>query len=127
MLWIAAQELWYNLYMKETVDDVTDFVEGGLKGFVRFVREQGVVGLAIGFILGGAVSALVKSLVDSIINPLIGMALGNVEALSAYMIGPVALGSFLTALIDFIIIAAVVYWGFKGLGLNKLDAEKEKK
>lgn len=93
-------------------------------GFIQFIREQGVVGLAIGFILGGAVSALVKSLVENVINPLIGLAVGNVDVLSSYMIGPVGFGAFLTALINFIIIAAVVYWGFKGLGLDKLDTKK---
>ena len=40
-----------------------------MKGFLEFVREQGVVGLATGFILGGAVSKVVTSLVTDIINP----------------------------------------------------------
>lgn len=96
-------------------------------GFIQFIREQGVVGLAIGFILGGAVSALVKSLVGDVINPLIGLGFSKIELLSSYMVGPVGLGAFLTALIDFIIIAGVVYWGFKGLKLDKLDVKKEKK
>jgi len=39
-------------------------------GFIDFVREQGVVGLAVGFILGGAVSKVVSSLVKDIINSL---------------------------------------------------------
>lgn len=96
-----------------------------MKGFVQFIREQGVVGLAIGFILGGAVSALVKSLVENIINPLIGLAIGNVESLASYTVGPVSLGAFIAALINFIVIAAVVYWGFRGLRLDKLDKKKE--
>jgi large conductance mechanosensitive channel len=54
-------------------------VKGQFSGFIDFIREQGVVGLAIGFILGGAVSKTVSSLVDNVINPLIGIALGKVN------------------------------------------------
>lgn len=98
-----------------------------MSGFITFIREQGVIGLAIGFILGGAVGKVVASLVDDIINPIIGQLLGNSEGLASMMIGPVGLGAFVTVLIDLLIVAAVVYWGFKGLGLDKLDAKKEKK
>ena len=40
-----------------------------MRGFLNFIREQGVVGLAIGFILGGAISKLVAALVNDLINP----------------------------------------------------------
>lgn len=99
-------------------------VKGSATGFLTFIREQGVVGLAIGFILGGAVSSLVKSLVQDIVNPLIGAFIGNVDTLGSVMLGPVALGSFLVAAIDFLILAAVIYWGFKALGLDKMDLKK---
>jgi len=92
--------------------------------FVTFIREQGVMGLAIGFILGGSVSAVVSSFVRDIINPAIGLLFGSVKGLSAFSLGPVMLGSFLSVLIDFLIIAAVVYFVFKGLRLDKLDAKK---
>ena len=42
-----------------------------MKGFIAFIREQGVVGLAVGFILGGAIAKMVTSLVNDMINPLI--------------------------------------------------------
>lgn len=96
-----------------------------MKDFLRFVREQGVVGLAVGFILGGAVSKVVSSLVEDIINPILGAVLGSTEGLAQMMIGPVALGSFISVLIDFIIVAAVVFFIFKKLGLDKIDAKKE--
>ena len=96
-----------------------------MKDFINFIREQGVVGLAIGFVLGGAVSKLVASFVEDIINPVIGLALGAVGALDSavFKIGPVEIlwGSFASTLIDFVIIALVVYYGFKVLGLAKLD------
>ncbi len=96
-------------------------VSGGLSGFMSFIREQGVVGLAIGFILGGAVSGVVKSLVEDIINPLIGMVFGSVDGISGWALGPVAIGNFVSILINFLIVAAVVYFIFKGLGFDKLD------
>ena len=99
-----------------------------MKDFINFIREQGVVGLAIGFVLGGAVSKLVASLVEDIINPVIGVALGAVGALDSavFKIGSVEIlwGSFASTLIDFAIIALVVYYGFKVLGLTKLDKKK---
>lgn len=99
-----------------------------MKGFINFIREQGVVGLAVGFILGGAVSKLVASLVGDIINPILGILLGVVGGLesAALKIGSarVMWGHFIGALIDFLVIALVVYYGFKGLHLEKLDKKK---
>ncbi|MGB0757538.1 MAG: MscL family protein [Patescibacteria group bacterium] len=96
-----------------------------MSNFITFLREQGVVGLAIGFILGGAVSKLVASLVDDIIQPIIGMLFGSQDGLAEMMVGPVMLGSFVTILIDFVIIAAVVYFIFKKFGFDNLDIKKE--
>jgi large conductance mechanosensitive channel len=99
-----------------------------MKGFLNFIREQGVVGLAVGFILGGAVSKVVASLVTDIINPLLSVVLGSTKGLqtAGLMLGSVELtyGKFLAVLIDFIVIATVVYFGVKGLGLDKLDKKK---
>ncbi len=99
-----------------------------MKGFLNFIREQGIVGLAVGFILGGAVSKTVSSLVDNVINPLIGLFLGKVNlADKALLIGEASLkwGAFLTTVIDFLVVALVVYFGVKALGLDKLDKKKE--
>jgi len=91
-----------------------------MKDFITFIREQGVVGLAVGFILGGAVSKVVASLVGDIINPIIGWIFGSTAGLSGLMFGPVSLGAFISVLIDFIIVAAVVYFIFKKLGLEEM-------
>lgn len=99
-----------------------------MKGFIDFIRSQGVVGLAVGFILGGAVSELVKSLVTDIINPLVSVFLGSAQDLkgSVLEIGPIAIawGNFLNVFINFLVIAAVVYFGVKWL---KLDEKLDKK
>lgn len=100
-----------------------------MQGFLNFIREQGVVGLAVGFILGGAVSKLVTSLVTNIVNPILGIALGAIDGLetASFSIAgaQILYGSFFEALIDFIVIALVVYYGVKGLGLDNLDKKKE--
>lgn len=100
-----------------------------MKDFIQFIREQGVMGLAIGFILGGAVSDVVKSFINDIVNPVIGVFLGSVDGLKEahfLLLGaPILWGSFVSILINFVIISAVVYYGFKGLGLDKLDKKKD--
>ncbi len=105
----------------------TNIVKGKMGGFMDFIREQGVVGLAVGFILGGAVSKTVSSLVDNIINPLVGALMGKVAlADKAITMGEISLkwGSFISTVVDFLIVAAVVYFGVKSLGLDKLDKKK---
>lgn len=100
-----------------------------MKGFIEFIRKQGVVGLAVGFMLGGAVSKFVSSFVVDIINPLLSAVLGGTENLQAkaFHIGSIAIkwGDFISNLIDFLIIAFVVYFGVKMLRLDKLDLKKE--
>ena len=99
-----------------------------MKGFLEFVKEQGVAGLAVGFILGGAVAKLVTSLITDIISPLLGIILGVAKGLdAAYLqLGPakIMFGHFLSSLIDFIVIALVVYFGVKLLRLEKQDKKK---
>lgn len=96
-----------------------------MKGFIEFIRKQGVVGLAVGFILGGAVSKLVSAIVADIINPVLGLALGAVGNLkeASFQLGPAKIlwGDLASTAIDFLVIASVVYFGVKGLGLDRLD------
>lgn len=99
-----------------------------MKGFIEFVRDQGVVGLAVGFILGGAVSKVVTALVEDIVNPIVGIALGSAEGLAdaSFGVGEIQImyGHLISVVIDFLIIAVVVYFGVKLLKLDKLDKKK---
>jgi large conductance mechanosensitive channel len=101
-----------------------------MKGFIEFIRTRGVIGLAIGFLLGGAVSKLVSSLVNDIVNPIVGLFLGPAKNFTDLTIplgsSPILIGQFMSNLLDFIIIAAIVYFIFKGLGLEKLDKKAKK-
>jgi len=102
-----------------------------MKGFTDFIRKQGVIGLAVGFILGGAVSKVVASIVADIINPLIGLILGAAGGLQHIVIkigtAELLIGNFIATFIDFIVIALVVYYGVKLLKLDKLDKKEDKK
>ena len=100
-----------------------------MKGFIEFIRTQGVVGLAVGFIFGRAISDLVASLVNDLINPIVGIALGrfgDLTLLSAHVLSAnITYGKFISVVINFVIIAFVVYFGITKLGLNKLDKPKQ--
>lgn len=102
-----------------------------LTGFLDFIREQGVVGLAVGFILGGAVSKVVTALVTDIVNPLVGLLIGSAEGLKDAKLdlgsAVIMWGDFVSVMIDFAIVAAVVYFAVKLLRLEKLDKKKDAK
>ncbi len=99
-----------------------------LGGFMDFIREAGVVGLAVAFILGGAISKVVTALVTDLINPILGLILGAAGNLkeASLMIGPAKFmwGDFVNTVIDFLVVAGVVYFGVKKLGLDKLDKKR---
>jgi len=98
---------------------------------INVIREQGVVGLAVGFILGFASKGVIDSLVNNIINPLVGVLYGGGGALAekywclkeigSSCTNKLGYGAFLNQLINFIVIAAVVYFVVKRLKLDKLD------
>ncbi len=106
-----------------------------VKGFVDFIRTQGVVGLAVGLVLGGAVSVLVKSLIDNVVMPPLGLLLGSAEGIKglAVTMGTTAAGKpavlnygiFLNDFINFMIIALVVYLIVHLLKLDRLDKKKD--
>jgi len=110
------------------LDGDTKHMKKELNDFTNFVKEQGVIGLAVAFILGSAVAKIISSLVNDILNPLIGLLLGGVGQLSErfVMVGKakVLWGGFVGNIVDFIVIAAVVYYGVKLLGLEKKTPKK---
>ncbi|MBN2095617.1 MAG: MscL family protein [Candidatus Aenigmarchaeota archaeon] len=83
-----------------------------VKEFKDFLKEYKVVGLAVAFIMGVAVTALVKSLVDNVIMPVVTFFIpGGAWKTATFALGPVIIGwgPFLAELINFVIIAAVVF------------------
>lgn len=85
---------------------------GIIEEFKEFLAEYKVVGLAVAFIMGAAVTTLVQSLVNNIIMPIVAVVIpGGDWATATLALGPVVIGwgAFLAALLNFIIIALVVF------------------
>lgn len=101
-----------------------------LEEFKAFAMRGNVMDLAVGVIIGGAFSAITNSLINDIINPILGMIAGDntalVESLQFSLPGggQLMLGSFLNAILNFIVMAFVVFCMVKAL--NKLSRKKEK-
>jgi len=93
-------------------------------GFIMFVRERGVMGLAIGFVLGSSVQKVVTAFVTDIVNPFVGLFLGRADTLKAFKVGQFMIGDFISVSIDFLILVLIVYIAFKALQLEKLDKPK---
>ncbi len=107
---------------------------GWLQGFVDFVRQQGVVGLAVGLILGVAAKSVVDSLVQNIFSPIIGLLYGGGDFSTRYFClktvgteckSKLGYGNFINTIMSFMIVAGVVYFVVKGLKLDKLDKPKK--
>jgi large conductance mechanosensitive channel len=102
--------------------------------FFDFLKTFGIIGLAIAFVIGQASSKLVTALVEDIINPLIGLFLpsGSLEQLSAKVtsvsgaISEFKYGNFIANIIDFLIIALVVFIAYKALSKYKFVEDKTK-
>ncbi|WP_118135293.1 large conductance mechanosensitive channel protein MscL [Oceanicella sp. SM1341] len=97
-----------------------------LKEFRTFIARGNVIDLAVGIIIGAAFTAIVNSLVKDLINPIIGVITGGVDFTNLFVVlGPgtfdslaaareagaavFAYGAFVTAVINFLIIAFVVF------------------
>ena len=100
-----------------------------LQEFKEFAMRGNVMDLAVGVIVGGAFSAITTSLINDIINPVLGMFAGNGTALVESLAfslpggGQLMLGSFLNAILNFIIMAFVVFCLVKAV--NRLARKKE--
>ena len=92
-----------------------------LAEFKEFAMKGNVMDLAVGVIIGGAFGAITSSLIDDILMPLIGIIVGGIDFSGlSVMVGDasIAYGKFITAVINFLLIALVVFWLVKGM--NKL-------
>lgn len=100
--------------------------------FKDFIMRGNVVELAVGLVMGSAFTAIVSALVDSMIMPIIAGLSGNasVEGLAFSFNGSaIQYGMFLQAIIDFLLIAAVLFFAIKGLNTlaaQRKDQEEEK-
>jgi large conductance mechanosensitive channel len=99
--------------------------------FFDFLQTFGIIGLAIAFVIGQAASRLVTALVNDIVNPFVGIFLqdvGDLKALS-FSVGQSSFmyGDLIATIIDFLIIAFIVFIAYKQLSKYKLVEDKTKK
>ena len=114
-----------------------------LKEFKDFIARGNVMDMAVGIIVGAAFTAIVGSLVADLINPIIGLIIGGIDFRNMYwvMSGEVpagagldtaresgaaifAYGAFITAVINFLIVAWVVFMLIKGVNTIKDKATR---
>lgn len=111
-------------------DEISSEVKRTLaQEFFDFLKTFGIIGLAIAFVIGQAASKLVTAFVDDIITPLIGLFLpaGDLKAMSL-TIGKSKFmwGDLISNIIDFLIIAFIVFLAYKQLSKFKLVEDKTK-
>lgn len=111
------------------------------KEFKEFIARGNVLDLAIGVIIGGAFGKIVSSLVDDIIMPLIGLATGGVDFTQKYIAldgqtyeslekakestAVLAYGNFIQNIVDFLIIALVIFIVIKNVNKVQSLGKKE--
>ena len=98
--------------------------------FKEFIMRGNVLDLAVGVIIGGAFQAIVSSLVDDMLMPVIGLILGKIDfSKLAFQVGDtdavIAYGKFITAIINFLIMAFVIFLIIKAI--NGVSAKLSKK
>lgn len=113
-----------------------------VKEFKEFALKGNVMDLAVGVIIGGAFGGIVKSLVDDIIMPIVGAIFGGFD-FSNYFVGlssavnaptlagaraqgaVLAYGSFITVLINFLILAWIIFLMVKGVNTLRKQVERK--
>ncbi len=103
-----------------------------MKEFKEFISRGNVMDMAVGIIIGGAFTAIVTSLVEDIITPIIGM-IGGFD-FSSFVVtvnnSNIAVGNFINAVINFLLIAFVLFSIIKAMNkaanlVKKPEEEKE--
>jgi len=97
-----------------------------ITGFKNFVLRGNVIDLAVAVVIGTAFSAVVKSLVDGFINPLVAALVGSSSLAGSMPVhlrgqASIQVGSILAAVLNFVAVAAVVYF-FVVVPMNRLLA-----
>ena len=103
-----------------------------VSGFVGFLRDYAVVGLAVGFVIGLQAQNLVKALVSSFIDPAFNLLFGQALSQRTFVLhfhGRTAgftWGAFAYNLLDFLFVIAAIYAIVKIFSLDKLDRPTKK-
>lgn len=98
-----------------------------IEEFKAFALRGNVMDMAIGVIIGGAFQAIIKSFIDNIINPLVGVVFQVDFSSVVIRLGAVNLmiGAFISSVINFILLALVLFIMVKGINKLKKPEVKE--
>jgi large conductance mechanosensitive channel len=115
-----------------------------LREFKAFIMRGNVIDLAVGIVIGAAFTAIVSSLVEDLINPIVGLLIGGIDFSNLFVVltgdrkpsldatreggaAVLAIGSFINAIIKFLIVAMAIFWMLKVLARMKdsMDAAKQ--
>ena len=98
-----------------------------IEEFKAFALRGNVMDMAIGVIIGGAFQAIIKSFIDNIVNPLVGVVFQVDFSSVVISLGPVNLmiGAFISSVINFILLALVLFIMVKGINKLKKPEVKE--
>ena len=120
---------------KETLKKARNGGSNFKKEFIEFINRGSVVDLAVGVAVGGAFTAIVNSLVNDIVMPIVGLVAGGVDFTGLAIRIPnffgtgdeavIAYGNFIQNVIQFLIIAWVIFMIIKGM--NRLNRKRDKK
>mgnify|MGYP001021855312 CR=1 FL=1 len=97
--------------------------------FKEFISRGNVIDLAVGVIIGAAFTAIVNSLVNDIISPLIGLLTGGIDfSAASFSVGDAtfAYGAFINAIINFVLVALVIFLFVKVINGMRKKMEKPK-
>ena len=100
--------------------------KGFIAEFRKFIARGNVMDMAVGVIIGGAFKGIVDSLTNDILMPFVGIFIGeSTFAALSFQIGgaTIALGSFIQAVVNFLIMAFVIFLMVKGI--NRFHRKKE--
>lgn len=97
-----------------------------LSGFKDFITRGNVIDLAVGLIIGGAFTTVVNALVNSVLMPAIAAVFGTQNFDTWLAFGPVKIGVFITAVVNFLIVAAALYFCIV-MPINKLNERRARK
>ncbi|HQO76640.1 MAG TPA: large conductance mechanosensitive channel protein MscL [Candidatus Saccharicenans sp.] len=95
------------------------------KGFRDFIMRGNVVDLAVAVIFGAAFNQIVNSMVGDVLTPLIGAVFGRPD-FSGIVLGPILMGKFVNAVVNFLIVAVVIYFGIV-VPMQKLQEKVDRK
>ena len=95
-----------------------------LAGFRDFILRGNVVDLAVAVIVGATFKTIVDKFVEGIVNPLLGALVGQPNFDDALIIGPFKFGLVLTAAVNFLLTAAVIYFVLV-VPMNRFFKKKE--